>query len=190
MNKNNEFRTIFSKYNTDKVDHDFFCPVYDELFCGLRNDVRLLFEIGVGHGGSVKGFRDYFPNAHIVGLEINKNRLNFNCDRITIELGNAASEGFTRTVLAKYGNPDIVIDDGSHMSRDIKASFNLLYPFTQKCYVIEDLGTQSFGFKRGHYINDTIPATSMIMGKITDLLLHRGDCTTIKAYPGICFFFK
>lgn len=188
--KKNLFRTIFSKYNTDKVIHDFFCPAYDELFNGLRGDIKLVFEIGVGHGGSIRGFRDYFPNAQIIGLEIKPERQHLGSERAIVELGNVTDESFTRGMITKYGDPDIVIDDGSHMSRDMKVSFRLLFPATKICYVIEDLGTQTIDYQNGHYINDSVPATEMIKDLVAELLLHRGSCSSIKAYPGICFFFK
>jgi hypothetical protein len=188
--KQNSFRDIFSKYNTDKTDHDFYCPVYEELFFSLRDKVKLLFEIGVGHGGSIRGFRDYFPNAQVVGFEIRPDRRHFGSERAIVELGNATDETFVRGMIAKHGRPDIVIDDGSHMSKDMKASFGLLFPTTRLCYVIEDLGTQTPDYQNGHYINDSVPATEMIKDLVADVLLHRGSCSSIKAYPGICFFFK
>jgi hypothetical protein len=185
----NLFRTIFLKYNTDKILHDKYFPAYEELFLPLRKKINLLFEIGVGHGGSIRGFRDYFPNAQIVGFEINPER-QFGTDRAAVELGDATNEKFIKEMLDKYGDPDIVIDDGSHESKDIKASFRLLYPHTKVCYVMEDLSTQAPGFKRGHYVNDDIPATSFILQEAEKLLLYGDSCKSIKIYHSICFFFK
>jgi hypothetical protein len=185
----NLFRRIFSKYNTDKVDHDLYCPAYDKEFAPIRDKVKLLFEIGVGHGGSIRGFRDYFPNAQIVGIEVNPQR-NFGTDRAVVEIGNVAHPSFTIGLVKRYGEPDIVIDDGSHKSKDIKDAFELLYPHTKMCYVIEDFLTQTPTFKNGKYINDGVPATSVVLQEAEKLLLYGNGCKSIKIYHSICFFFK
>jgi hypothetical protein len=46
-------------------------------------------------------------------------------------------------VVAEFGIPDIVLDDGSHRMDDINASFDALYPLVPKngVYIVEDLHT-------------------------------------------------
>ena len=188
--KDNIFKSIFSKYDTNKVDPGGYEYAYEEVLSPIREKIKLLIEIGVNRGGSVRAFKEYLPNSLIVGLEINKSSF-FDDDRIKIEMGNATNKYFIDMILDKYGNPDVVIDDGSHFSRDIKTSFTLLYPHTKICYVIEDLGTQSYNFEKGFYINDHIPATIIAHQEIDKLLLYEDTSRrSVKVYRSICFFFN
>ncbi|MFA5423982.1 MAG: class I SAM-dependent methyltransferase [Phycisphaerae bacterium] len=185
----NTFKAIFERHDTDKVNNGNYQDGYEASFSSIRHDVKLLFEIGVNRGGSVRAFAEYFPNAVIVGLEI-ASKYRFDDERIKIEIGDATKPDFINALVEKYGRPDIVIDDGSHFSRDIRASFRLLYPHVKHCYVIEDYGTQFYDYEKGFYINDGTPATSIIHGKINELLSRKGDCRSIHIYNSIGFIFK
>lgn len=185
------FEAVFSKYQSDKI---IYKNSYEDALSDNRGEIKLVFEIGVFKGESIRAFRDYFFGALIVGIDIRPETF-FEGDRIKIEIGNACDNDFIVKLLGKYGRPDIVIDDGSHTSADIKALFSLLWKHVNFCYVIEDLDTQYLGFKGhavppGHFINDGEPATAIIHKKIDDLLLRVGDCKTIKIYRSICFLFK
>jgi hypothetical protein len=183
------FKEIFSKCDTDKVN-TFYEYAYDDTFLPIREDIKLLFEIGVCRGGSVRGFRDYFPNALIVGIDINP-RCFFQEDRINIEIGNATQKDFINNILLKYGEPDVVVDDGSHMRSDIKTTFSLLYERTKRVYVIEDLGTQFRGFQNGFYLNDNIPAQSVVHQKIEELLYSKErKIKSVKIFHSICLISK
>jgi len=185
---NNEFNKIFSKYDTDKISAGYDIA-YEEAFRNIRDEVRLVFEIGVNRGGSVRAFKEYFPNALIVGLEIN-GHCYFEEDRIKIEIGDATDGDFIQKILKTHGCPDIVVDDGSHFSNHIKASFKLLHPYTKGGYVIEDLGTQTSKYENGFYVKDGVPATIIIKSMIEELLLGMSTCKSIKIYKGICIFLK
>lgn len=184
----NTFKEIFSKYDTDKTEN--FSDAYEECLTPIRNNIKLIFEIGVNRGGSTKAWKEFFPNALIVGIDINP-ECHFEEDRIKIEIGNGADPQFINSLLYRYGRPDIVIDDGSHFSSDIKSSFNFLYKHTRYCYIIEDLGTQFHSFGNGFYINDNEPATNMIH-HVTDQLLsgQSSEYSSLKIYYSICFIFK
>jgi hypothetical protein len=57
--------------------------------------------------------------------------------------------------------------------------------------VIEDLGTQSYNFEKGFYINDHIPATIIAHQEIDKLLLYEDSSRrSVKVYRSICFFFN
>ena len=67
------FDAVFSKYDTDKTTHHTYGYVYDQLFPTevQRRAVRRVLEIGVYRGGSLRGWREWFPKAEIHGLDIN-----------------------------------------------------------------------------------------------------------------------
>jgi hypothetical protein len=179
---------IFGKYLETNKERDYH-GVYEDAFLSLeKENIKLVFEIGVLGGGSLRGFRDYFQNALIIGIDIIP-EFKFEEERIFVEIGNACDKEFIESIITKYGYPDIVIDDGSHYSSDIKKTFNLLYEKTKKCYVIEDYGTQRKDFQNGELINDGVPATT-IMYKFIDDLMANNILKSIKIYYSICFFFK
>ena len=125
----------------------------------------------------------------IIGLELH-GHCYFEEDRIKIQIGDATNKEFIDKILNTNGYPDIVIDDGSHFSNDIKTSFRLLYPYTKIGYVIEDLGTQTNRYENGFYIKDGVPATIMIKEIVEELLLGIYSCRSIKIYKGICIITK
>lgn len=96
---------------------------------------------------------DYFPNATILGLDINSN-YRPSRENIKVEIGDATDPRFIASILKKYGSPDIVLDDGSHLASQMRKSFDLLFSSTKMIYCIEDLGTQ-YTSSLGNYLDDT-----------------------------------
>jgi len=185
----NDFEKIFKNCDTDKYVN--YSQAYNDSFGNIRKDINLIFEIGVCRGGSVKGWKEYFPNAIIIGIDIDQNTYFEDTEgRIKIEIGSANNKEFIDSLLDKYGAPDIVIDDGSHLSSDIKDTYNLLYSSTQLCYVIEDYGVQYKKFMDGLYINDGVPATNIVHTHVDDLLFNKNSISSIRIYHSICLLFK
>jgi hypothetical protein len=185
----NLFDLTAAKYPATDKRNVSFVHAYENAFLNHRENIKLLFEIGVNNGGGVRTFRDYFPNALIVGIEIDP-RFAFQEDRIVVEIGNATDKDFMNSLIAKYGNPDIVVDDGSHISYDIINSFNLLYNQTNFCYVIEDMDTQYQQHTGGYYIPDGIPATKILHEKIEELMQNAKSTSSMRVHPHIAFLFK
>jgi len=187
--KENNFEKIFKNCDTDKCVN--YSQAYHDSFDDIRQDINLIFEVGVNRGGSVKGWKEYFPNALIVGIDIDSTWYFEDPDgRIKIEIGSANQKDFIEYLISKYGYPDIVIDDGSHLSSDIKDTYNLLYDYTKLCYVIEDYGVQFKEFENGMYINDGVSATNILHNHVDHLLLHKDSIKSIRVYHSICLLFK
>ena len=83
------------------------------------------------------------PFAQIVGIDIVEARNEFQEDQIAVRIGSQADLGFLDSVLAEFGPPDVVLDDGSHVMSHIRASFAHLYPRMSPTgvYMVEDLHT-------------------------------------------------
>lgn len=129
-------------YGTDKGDHGY-TAVYPIFFTNIRLRPLSLLEIGIGGGSnikyggnSLKMWATYFPKATILGVDIyDKSLLDYR--RIQTMVGNQGDQKF----LESLGTFDIIIDDGSHINRDIKQSLDTLYPHVSVggYYCIEDL---------------------------------------------------
>ncbi len=137
-------KDVFRKYKTDKKSLGYI-PFYYDSFEKYRQSVTRMLEIGVYRGESLRAWSEFFPNAKIVGAEINSQQrwtVNPETPRVTVEIGDATDPKFIDKLIEKYHDFDIVLDDGSHNSIDMRKSFKLLWPHTKLVYCIEDLGTQ------------------------------------------------
>ena len=126
--------------------HQYF-PVYERHFERLRNQHITLIEIGIGEGGSLQMWRSYFgPFARIIGIDWSRLCKRVEEDHIHVRIGSQEDKAFLERVLAEFGDPDIVIDDGSHFQPHVNATFDVLYPRVRKngVYVIEDLHAAYF----------------------------------------------
>lgn len=125
-------------HRTDKSFHHQYCDFYESV---LPTNVGSLLEIGIKGGASLKMWRDYYPGAMIVGIDI------LQCDQIEgcrVLQGNATS-------LSVYDLPinnfEIIIDDGSHLCSDQRKSFDLFWPLVNPggFYIIEDVHSSFLG---------------------------------------------
>ena len=63
--------------------------------------------------------------------------------RLRIFQGDQTDGAFLRRVVGEVGPPDLVVDDGSHVSAHVIATFRALFPLVREggLYVVEDLHT-------------------------------------------------
>ncbi len=101
--------------------------------------VRSVCEIGVGHGASLRMWADIFPHAEIVGIDIAPEYW-FSEPRITVIIGDATYPE-TAYSAAEFAPFDLIVDDGSHDPRDVRATFANLSDFLKPngLYVVEDV---------------------------------------------------
>lgn len=131
---------------TDKVavDHVFagrnYAERYDEICNPFRFKPVRVLEIGVLHGASLRSWCDYFPRGDIHGIDIDENvRRAVVHPRVTIHIGSQADSKFLNRRVS--GPFDFIVDDGSHITDHILASFRTLFPRVVPggWYCIEDL---------------------------------------------------
>ena len=117
---------LLLQYKTDKnygvIDRDkghFYGKPYDEVFNWFDQNLYLnILEIGVQKGGSLKAWKDYFPNASITGVDIvdvrEKEYISQDIKFIQSDIKSLnIDECFKKSGL------DIIIDDGSHFIEDV-----------------------------------------------------------------------
>jgi len=129
---------LAKKYNTDKsTSWHSYTPIYEELFNKL--EPKKLLEIGIFGGASLRMWRDYFPKTKIYGIDNDERNL-FDEQGIDCLLADQSNENDLITVGKKFGNFDIIVDDGSHLVEHQIFSFKTLFPFLSfgGIYVIED----------------------------------------------------
>ena len=113
-----KLQELGNKYGTDKgnLAHSHrgrsFLDVYEFYFEPLRMLPIKLLELGARDGRSLRMWRDYFPSGQIYGLDNNSASAAHESDRIHIEIG--SQDDFS--ILSKFPEMDIIIDDASHIN--------------------------------------------------------------------------
>ncbi|KAG8163020.1 hypothetical protein KVR01_007498 [Diaporthe batatas] len=123
---------------------------YDFHFSRYRHlDNINVLEIGVGGyedpkkgGDSLRMWKEYFPKAQIIGVDY-YDKTALQEDRIRIYQGSQDDPAFLERISEENGGFDVIIDDGSHCSNHVIASFKILFPLLKMggIYAIEDLQT-------------------------------------------------
>lgn len=164
---------IAIKYRTDKASlYHNYTPVYESYFEPYRNDNFVFLELGLGdkqslnrEGEDLLAFQKYFPNAWIVGIDNDVNKL-YSDKRIRTYCCDQTDEVKLKEIIKNEGNPFIIIDDCSHQNELTIKSFEILFPLLKSggLYCIEDTVTSywpSWGgvdkvFEDSKFEHDTI----------------------------------
>lgn len=133
----NYFTTNKGKKIT-KWKHYF--PIYEKHFSPIRNKPIKILEIGILNGGSLEMWRYYFPEATIVGIDINPLCKEHEQERINVRIGDQTDEKFLQSLIDEFGAFDLIIDDGSHHVAHVNKTFQFLFPklTDNGIYFIED----------------------------------------------------
>lgn len=136
-------------HGADKFGYHDYTPNYFKLLHARRDEPLKLLEIGVGgygdedRGGySLRMWRDFFPRAQIVGIDLHAKTLDLG-QRITVLKGSQVDADFLATVVRDHGPFDVIVDDGSHFNEHVVRSYEILFPTLRDggIYIAEDLQT-------------------------------------------------
>jgi hypothetical protein len=155
-----ELCKTMKRLGSDKGDdwHNYTL-IYNQLFSQKKNEITKLFELGIGSvnptieshmkktyspGGSLRGWREFFPNAEIYAADIDQDILQPE-ERITKFYVDQTAPA----VIKKMWNSidcdqfDIIIDDGLHTFEANKTFFENSYTNLRNngIFIIEDIPT-------------------------------------------------
>jgi hypothetical protein len=130
---------------------------YEQIFAHCRESITTVLECGIGTnnptltstmgaqgapGASLRVWRDYFPNANVVGVDIDRAIL-FEDDRITTHYVDQTNQQTVREKWATNCDPamDLIIDDGLHTFAAARSFFEASIGQLKLTgiYVIEDV---------------------------------------------------
>ena len=102
--------------------------VYGRLLAEFRQRPIALLELGILRGASLRIWRDYLPQATIVGLDI-KTIPPLGLPNVHVVQGDQTDPAALDRALAANGGTafDIIVDDASHLGLKSKASFAHLF---------------------------------------------------------------
>jgi hypothetical protein len=178
LGKRGNLNELARIYGTDKWGLHFYTHHYNEHFKRFSNKKIVLLEIGVGGhadpkagGNSLRMWKKYFPFGSINAIDIfDKSALQER--RINIFKGSQVDKEFLQDVIRQIGNPDIIIDDGSHINEHMIETFKILFPVLKDggIYVVEDTQTSYWPEFGGDSENLNNPNT------ILNYLKNATDC--------------
>jgi hypothetical protein len=122
-----------------------YLPIYEQLLAPLRNRAFTLLELGVWGGHSLEMWRDAFPRATIIGVDLVLPDVELG-PRVHLIRGDQVDGALMRHIRDDYARNgfDVIIDDASHIGITTARSLQALYT-EHLCqgglYCIEDWGT-------------------------------------------------
>ena len=122
---------------------------YRRLLAGM-DAPKAVFEIGVKNGGSLALWRQLFPEARVVGLDLRLSKI-VRHDGIVYVEGDQTDRVLLAKIAEEHGPFDLVIDDGSHVGEHQLISLAALAPHVAPggVYVVEDVHASMKRGERG-----------------------------------------
>ncbi len=129
------------KHGTDKCSwgHNYLIW-YEQFLESRQHEIKSVCELGVARGLSLRMWRDYFPNARILGLDLHDKSWLVE-DRIETVCGDQTDPLVMQQLVDRGAPFDLVVDDAGHMPLAQIYSFEHLSPHMNHrgVYIIEDL---------------------------------------------------
>lgn len=138
------------KFGTDKGHDDHkYTDLYNALFEPRRDQVKNITEIGIALGQSLQVWHEYFPNAHVWGVDIHPlvikraRRMFSGWPRVHVLRANSKSLKDVSLLGLDRASMDIIIDDGDHYPPVMEKTLHQWWPFLRPggFYCVEDVAT-------------------------------------------------
>ena len=157
--QNKQMNVLIDSSRTDKNTVHSYIDLYESLMHAKKNSATMILEVGIHRGGSIKLWHDYFTNATVYGIDIQKEVWSElqNKDRIKLLLNqNAYDQTFFQDQISDK-RFDIVLDDGPHTLQSM-LTFVKMYSSVLKedgILIIEDVQSWDWISK----LTDAVPET-------------------------------
>lgn len=144
---------LAEEYGTDKLKHGYI-PLYEQ---HLPKAPQRILEIGCLTGASLRMWREYYPEAEIHCLDLfEEHQPPGDIERVIYWKGSQTDQYVLEQLRRLHF--DVIIDDGSHNSRDQLVTFWSLWGCCD-LYVVEDLHcAMDTPYRQGLPVKDTMLA--------------------------------
>jgi hypothetical protein len=139
-----EFHNTFTSHGSDKEQHGYGI-VYKDAFKDFDKESQFkIIEIGILFGASIRALSELFPNARILGMDINQHS-GLVTSSFSKNVNILFADSTKRQIYSHYREQyfktdyDIIIDDGEHSAASQIATFYNCRNKFKKCYIIEDI---------------------------------------------------
>ena len=144
---------LFEYFNCDKgsnfqitenkrIKAHNYSVFYEKYFNKVKNEKLNFLELGSHEGKGIAAFYHFFPNAKLIGANINPFQMRYYSNRIEEVYIDVSSKKILQNFTNYFDNRfQIIIDDASHNLRDILKTFPILFKKLNSggFYVIEDV---------------------------------------------------
>lgn len=141
------YSEVFKAHNGKVSDKwESYLGVYDSVLSSIEIPIETVLEIGVQNGGSLEVWAKVAPEAKaILGIDVNPlcGDLEFADSRIRVAVTDGSQASLLKAATELGQQLSIIVDDASHVSRDIIENFISLWPLLAPGgkFIIEDLAT-------------------------------------------------
>lgn len=101
----------------------------------FKINLKTILEIGIDQGGSIKTWREVFPRAWIMGIDINPLAKNSDCNEFWLMDSVNAIDSVSSSILER-GGLNFLFIDGDHTERGCQTDFDLYSPLVKPGGVI------------------------------------------------------
>lgn len=131
---------ILANNYSDKATHHRYGPLYDRLLTPYKDSARVVLELGIENGCSLRAWREFFTNAEIIGLEKEPHKL-FQDFRISTYRCDTTERDATLELVANLPKIDVICDDGSHVLTEQIFAVCALWPKLKSggIMIVEDI---------------------------------------------------
>jgi hypothetical protein len=150
------WQEIAEKHGTDKATHGYIR--WYEWYLASPQQITSILEIGCEKGNSVRMWREIFPDAQITVLDLFDEHPIPDIPGVEFIKGNQLDHEILYN-LRNNRHFDVIIDDGSHNSRDQLITMYSLIG-SSKFYVVEDLHCC-----RDEFYSQGLPFEQTILGQ-------------------------
>ncbi len=169
-------------FGSDKWGGHWYTQHYERHFAPLRDSRVRILELGIGGytapdvgGASLRMWKQYFRRGLVFGLDY-FDKSGITEPRLQPLRGDQGDAAFLDELGSSLGPFDIIIDDGSHISGDVIASFRALFAHLRPggLYVVEDTQTSYWSGWGGSSTATDDPTTSIgYLKTLVDALHHQ-----------------
>jgi hypothetical protein len=134
-------------------------------------------------------WKSYFPKGQIFGFDLYDKSAHRE-ERIATFQGDQTNAALLNYIVDQIGPVDIIVDDGSHVSAHLIASFEILFPRLSPggLYVVEDIGTSYWAEYGGSAdLNDPSTSLNYFRRGVHDInvVYHRGGLKPRPSFEGV-----
>ncbi len=136
--KGSNFQTTENK----RIKAHNYSVFYEKYFNKIKNEKFNFLELGSHEGKGIAAFYHFFPNAKLIGANINPFQMRYYSNRIEEVYIDVSSKKILQNFTNYFDNRfQIIIDDASHNLRDILITLPILFKKLNSggFYVIEDI---------------------------------------------------
>jgi len=108
-----------------------------------NRDVKVIVEIGIDQGASLRTWAEFFPQAQVYGFDFNPRTLINEGNIRSFLVDQSDPQKILDVLAADNVRPDLVVDDGSHIWSHQIETYETIFPMMRRgsIYIAEDLHT-------------------------------------------------